>query len=174
MDSMDHDLNEALKNAYNDTYSDSHLLFFKIFDPDNTFPPFIDDNIGSPNRIISSGDDSDSADLVTSPLRFLGCAAMLRDATAEHVLIAMDRLIKENYRFLDTISSPTSSPVLTYPNVPERWSRNLVYTMCRSLQDCHAEISCHNLPEGIQTPFFPDLGKTVCNDLCSIHPFINL
>ena len=173
MDSMDHDLNEALKNAYNDTHSDSHLLFFKIFDPDNTFPPFIDENIGSPNRITSSGDDSDSADLVTSsPLRFLGCAAMLRDATAEHVLIAMDRLIKANYRFLDTLSSPTSSPVLTYPNVPERWSRNLVYTVCRSLQDCHAEISCHNLPEGIQTPFFPDLGKTVCNDLCSFYPYI--
>lgn len=158
MESLDHDLNEALKHAYNDTHSDSHLLFFKIFDPDNTFPPYVDETTGSPARITVS-DDSDCADQQSSPLRFLGCAAMPRESTVEHVLVALDRLIKDNYRIVDTQSPPTSSPVLQYINVPERWSRGLIYTICRSLQDCHTELSCHN--EGLQTSFFPDMGRTV-------------
>lgn len=164
MESLDHDLNEALKQAYNDTHSDSHLLFFKIFDPDNTFPPYVDETTGSPARTTVSGDDSDCADQQSSPLRFLGCAAMPRESTVEHVLIALDRLIKDNYRIVDTQSPPNSSPVLQYINVPERWSRGLIYTICRSLQDCHTELSCHN--EGLQTSFFPDMGRTV-SSVCS-------
>ena len=164
MESLDHDLNEALKQAYNDVHSDSHLLFFKIFDPDNTFPPYVDETAGSPARTAVSGDDSDCAEQQSSPLRFLGCAAMPRESTVEHVLIALDRLIKDNYRIVDTQSPPTSSPVLQYINVPERWSRGLMYTICRSLQDCHTELSCHN--EGLQIPFFPDMGRTVSSVCC--------
>ena len=171
MESLDHNLNEALQNVYidthSDTHSDSHLLFFKIFDPDNTFPPYVDETTGSPARTTVS-DDSDCADLQSSPLRFLGCAAMPRESTVEHVLVALDRLIKDNYRIVDTNSPPTSLPVLQYINVPERWSRGLIYTICRSLQDCHTELSCHN--EGLQASFFPDMGRTVSSACC--HSFL--
>jgi hypothetical protein len=155
IEALDADLLEAFKDVYSDTHADNVLLFFKAFDPDRVLPEISE--VPDSGSASTPGDEAQYArDANNDPLKYLGCAMFQRDATVLDVLKTISRLIQEYYNAPSDYQGEA-------PVVPEKWIRNLVYTIWRSLTDCYSELTANE--ESLSSPFFPHMAKTVS----SIH-----
>jgi hypothetical protein len=154
IEALDADLLEAFKDVYSDTHADNVLLFFKAFDPDRVLPELAE--VPDPGSASTPGEEGQYVrDANNDPLKYLGCAMFQRDATVLDILKTVSRLIHEYYN----APSDYQGEAMITPVVPDRWERNLVYTIWRSLTDCYSELTANE--ESLSSPFFPHMAKTV-------------